>query len=230
MPAVRALLSLATPLLLVGCEPAAGPDFLHLDLGNTWEYRLVEGEGEVGEAWIAEIRDDDDNNESARGQVMFEMRRTYADTSLRMRAFNLSWDPELDVEGGWLYKWVEHDEGERNNAFVLAPGEDPDWSAEWSYEDIESGGSDFSHEVTAERSSEPVLTSYGTYSDTVYVHRQLTVVNYLSGVAQEPLVQERNEVWAEGVGLIVYGIQSSDGTYVEARLSATSVADRVGAN
>ena len=225
-------------LLLTGCPPGGGEDYFRLDVGNTWEYFLVDG-GVEGEYWTLSMLDADENEESGRGDVFFQMLRTVPDAlgpgvpaDYPQRRFNVAL--EEDTTGsvampiGWTYRWLPdaQKEGDRGEYFVKSPGSASDWSDGWSYE-VGDAGSDFDFEVETYRSSEARQTSFGTYTDLVIVERTTEITSYSTGTE---LVQTTTsvETWAAGVGLIHFSILGADGVTTEAVLRTTNAADSPG--
>jgi hypothetical protein len=230
----RFLSILPLAVLLIGCPPSAQEDYFHLELGNSWEYFLVDG-GEEGETWSLDILDADDNEESGRGDIFFKMIRTVPNAlgegvpaDYEQRRFNLAL--EQDETGstpkpiGWTYRWLPEaqKEGDRGEYFVVSPGSASDWSDDWSYDFGEDTGSDFSISVVTQRSSDARQTSFGTFTDLVVVERTVEITSFSTG---EELVQTTvtNETWAAGVGLVHFHILAADGTTTEAVLRTTNV-------
>lgn len=225
---------LALVSLLVGCPPSSGEDHFQFALDNTWEYFLVDG-GEEDEVWNLTISDADENEESGRGDLFFQMVRTVPNAlgeglpaDYPQRRFNLALEQDLTGSTpkpiGWTYRWLPdaQKEGARGEYFVVSPGSASDWSDDWSYDFGEPTGSDFSIAVITERSSEPRQTSFGTFDDLILVERTVEITSFSSG---DELVQTTvtNETWAEGVGLVHFHILAADGTNTEAVLRTTNV-------
>jgi hypothetical protein len=230
---------LALVPLLAGCPPGSGEDYFQLALNNSWEYFLVDG-GEEGEFWTLTISDADENEESGRGDLFFQMVRTVPDAlgegvpaDYPQRRFNVALEQDLTGSTpkpiGWTYRWLPdaQKEGDRGEYFVVSPGSAPDWSDDWSYDFGEDTGSDFSISVVTERSTEPRQTSFGTFDDLILVERTVEITSFSSG---EELVQTTvtSETWAAGVGPIYFHILAADGTNTEAVLRTTNVADSPG--
>jgi hypothetical protein len=229
------LLSLIVFLsVLTACPPGTAEDHFQLELGNTWEYFLVDG-GEEGEFWRLDMLDADDNSESGRGDLFFHMVRTVPNAlgegipaDYEQRRFNLALEQDLTGSVpkpiGWTYRWLPdaQKEGDRGEYFVVSPGSAADWSDDWSYDFGEDTGSDFSISVTTERSDVPRQTSFGTFTDLVLIERTVEITSFSSG---EELVQVTvtSETWASGVGLIHFHILAADGTTTEAVLRTTNV-------
>lgn len=225
-----ALLSVLS--LLTACGPGAGGDYFKLEVGNTWEYFLIEG-GEDGEFWTLQALDTDDNSANGRGDVYFRLSRTIpdglspgVDQTLEQRRFNVEHVQDLTgsepVSIGWDYRWVLQEEGERSEFFVKTPGAGADWTDAWDY-DITETGSDFVHSIEMSRCSGEVETSYAVFEDCVHVVRTLDTINYdINNNPEDPLTTIHEEVWATGVGLVRYSILASDGQRSTAVLRTTN--------
>jgi hypothetical protein len=231
---IRLLPLLASAFLLAACPPGSSDDHFQLALDNTWEYFLVDG-GEDGEFWTLTISDADENEESGRGDLFFEMVRTVPDAlgigvpaDYPQRRFNLALEQDLTGSTpkpiGWTYRWLPdaQKEGGRGEYFVVSPGSAADWSDDWSYDFGEGSGSDFALAVTTERSETARQTSFGTFDDLILVERTVVITSFSSG---EELVQTTvtSETWAAGVGLIHFHILAADGATTEAVLRTTNV-------
>jgi len=235
----RALLLFVSVPLLAGCPPTAQNDHYQLELGNTWEYFLVDG-GEEGEFWTLQILDADDNEESGRGDIFFRMIRTVPNAlgegipaDYEQRRFNLALEEDLTGSTpkpiGWTYRWLPEaqKEGDRGEYFVVSPGSASDWADDWSFEFGEDTGSDFEISVVTERSDVGRQTSFGTFDDLILVERTAQITSFSTG---EELVQTTvtTETWAAGVGLIHFHILAADGTTTEAVLRTTNAAQAPG--
>lgn len=235
----RLLVPVLFSLLLAGCPPTIIDDYFQMEVGNTWEYFLVDG-GEVDEFWTLNALDADDNDESGRGDIFFRMVRTVPDgiadgvpAEYEQRRFNIGLEQDLTGSEprpiGWTYRWLPEaqKEGDREEYFVVVPGSRDDWTDSWSYEFGEDGGSDFYIEVDTQRSEGPRQTSYGTYNDLVECVRTVEITSFATG---EELVQTTvtTETWAAGVGLIHFHVLAADDTTTEGVLRTTNVADAPG--
>jgi len=229
------LLSLLAALgaaAVMGCAPTVAQDYFRLEVGNSWEYFVVEG-GTDGETWYLEALDADDNDMSGRGDVYLRMMQELPDdpgSPFFLRRFNIRHEQDLTgstpVSIGWSYRWVEKNEGDRDEWFVTSPGSDSGWTDSWSYSVQESGaGSEFEHEVTAGYCTEEVAASYATTDDCVEVERTITTVNHSLGEDAPDLVTVHIETWAAGVGLLRYRILESDGQTKDAVLRTASFVD-----
>ncbi len=224
--------TLSLLLLMVGCPPAEDVDYFQLAVGNHWEYYVTQG-GEEGEVWNMEIFDADDNPETGRGDVYLVMNRvepppepTLPSLTVNTRTFNLATQEDLTGSVakliGWQYKWVNNDEGDRNEYFVKEPGSGSDWSDDWEYGvNGSAGGTDFWFSVRAARTSDPIQTPYGTYVDSIEVNREVRL-DHSDGTEQ---FVSHVEDWAAGVGLIRYMRTGTDGDVTEVLLRTTNVAE-----
>jgi hypothetical protein len=220
---------------IAGCAPSAANNYFQLDVGNTWEYRVVAG-GEEGERWslISDDPDDNDDAPSGRGDIYFRMVRTWPnpepalpDLVIQMRSFNISEKMSVDEDVlGWEYKDVPADEGDRNEWFLKTPDTtDPDYTDGWDYELSGDANTEIIIDVEQFWCPAPLQTSYGTYADCLEVVR-LKSTHYIDD--EITITQTRHETWAAGYGLIRFLIIAGDGDETEGRLSATSVAARPG--
>ncbi|MBJ94234.1 MAG: hypothetical protein CMP23_07105 [Rickettsiales bacterium] len=215
-----------------GCAPQPQADYFQLAIGNQWEYYVTAG-GEEGEVWNMEVLDADDNPESGRGDVYLVMSRTeppsgpgLASLTVDTRSFNLATQQDLTGSSpqliGWQYKWVNNDEGDRNEYFVKEPGSRSDWSENWDYRaDGNAGGTEFWFSVSERRTTDPIQTPYGTYVDCLEVEREVRL-DHSDGTEQFVL---HVESWAAGVGLIRYQRTGTDGDVTEVLLRTTNVAE-----
>ena len=218
----RALSLILGATLLGGCTPAeeAG-DFFLLEVGNSWTYTLIQGGN--GEEWTLRTRDAAENPDSTRGDVWVHLTRPESANDPQdpdavidypVRSFNVS--QEADSTGdepipiGYTYRFVGQGEGDRNKFFVKYPGDDEGYTESWDYE-VEIGTSRYEYDVTVTHSTAAVETGYGSWSDNILVHREVTIVN--QGV---PLTQQHDEVWAAGGGLVRYRFESGDEQVTEA--------------
>jgi len=224
---------IAAPLsALSGCAGGDAGNYFQLEEGNTWEY-FVRNSELRDERWTLSILDSDDNEQGSRGQLYFELKRTYTDDnnpdleySDFLRRFNVSAD-----NGGlgddapiiaWQYKQVNNDEGKRNEDFLVQP-EVGEWSSTWDFEvDGDAGASDFEFEVEAGWATEGVQTSLGVFEDTLKITRTRRTISN-SGGNEQVLTNIREEWWALDVGLIQYRETGSDGLSVEGVVRQTSV-------
>ncbi len=219
---------------LVGCPPVEEADYYQLAVGNQWEYYVTQGQS--GEVWNMEVFDADDNPETGRGDLYVVMSRTepppepnLPSLTIETRSFNLA--SQEDLTGsvakliGWQYKWVNNDEGDRNEYFVKAPTSREDWTDDWQYGvNGSAGGTDFWFSVSASYMTEPVVTGYGTYIDCIEYRREVRL-EHDDGTEQ---YVEHLEAWAAGVGLIRYTLTAVDGDVTEVVLRTTNVADLPG--
>jgi hypothetical protein len=231
MNLLRPLLLLLFAALLCGCPPLDAADYYQLAVGNQWEYYVTQGP--EGEVWNMDVLDADENPETGRGDIYVVMTRTEPAPEPTMdpqvydaRRFNLATQDDLTGSVakliGWQYKWVNNDEGDRNEYFVKAPGSASDWSDSWSYGVSESaGGTSFDFSVTGAYMTDPVQTPYGTYVDCVRYTRDVQL-NHNDGSQQNI---EHVEDWAAGVGLIRYMVTAVDGDVTEVLLRTTNVAE-----
>ena len=217
---------------LVGCPPTDPIDYYQLSIGNQWEYYVSQG-GQDGEVWNMEIFDADDNPETGRGDVFLVMSRTepppeptLPSLTVDTRSFNLATQQDLTGQApkliGWQYKWVNNDEGDRDEYFVKAPGSASDWSEAWEYGvNGSAGGTACWFSVDAARRSDPIQTPYGTYVDCIEVQREVRL-DHSDGTEQ---FVSHVEDWAAGVGLIRYVRTGTDGDETEVLLRTTNVAE-----
>ncbi len=226
-------LLLAAPLgALSGCAAGDAGDYFQFEEGNSWQY-FVRNSELRDERWTLSILDSDDNEQGSRGQLYFELKRTYTDDnnpdleySDFLRRFNVSADHGgLGEESpiiAWQYKQVNNDEGKRNEDFLVQP-EVGDWSAAWDFEvDGDAGASDFEFEVEAGWATESVQTSLGSFEDTLHVTRTRRTISN-SGGNEQVLTNVREEWWALDIGLVQYRETGSDGLSVEGVVRQTSV-------
>jgi hypothetical protein len=215
--------------LLAGCTSLeeAG-DYFRLEVGQSWTYTLIQGGN--GEEWTLRTRDAAENPDSTRGDVWFHLTRPEPSNDPQdpdgvidfpVRSFNVS--QEADTTGdvpipiGYTYRFVGQGEGDRNKYFVKYPGEDETFTDAWDYEVAsEVGTSRFEYDVTVTRSTEPVETGYGSWSDNILVHRVVTIVNVNGQGEEVALPQTHDEVWAAGGGLVRYRFESADEQVTEA--------------
>jgi hypothetical protein len=218
--------------VLSACPPVEEADYFQMAVGNQWEYYVTQG-GLDGEVWNMEVFDADDNPETGRGDVYVVMSRTepppeptLPSLTVDARSFNLATQEDLTGSVakliGWQYKWVNNDEGDRNEYFVKAPGSRADWSDHWEYGvNGSAGGTDFWFSVTGSYMPDPVQTPYGTYVDTVEYVREVRL-DHSDGTEQ---YVQHLENWADGVGLIRYVVTAVDGDITEVLLRTTNVAE-----
>lgn len=230
-PLRLSLVLLPAVVLLCGCPPVDAVDYYQLAVGNQWEYYVTQGP--EGEVWNMDVLDADDNPETGRGDIYLLMTRTEPPTEPTMpavvydaRRFNLATQEDLTGSVakliGWQYKWVNNDEGDRNEYFVKAPGSASSWSDSWDYGvNGSGGGTDFWFSVTGSYTTDPVQTPYGTYVDCVQYIREVRL-DHSDGTEQNI---EHVEVWAAGVGLIRYMVTAVDGDVTEVLLRTTNVAE-----
>ncbi|MCO4770108.1 MAG: hypothetical protein KDA24_08775 [Deltaproteobacteria bacterium] len=219
---------------LSGCAGGNAGNYFQFEEGNTWDF-FVRNSELNDESWTLAIKDADDNQQGSRGQLYYELTRTYTDDNNPnleytdfLRRFNVSADNGgLGEEApviAWQYKQVNNDEGLRNENFVIQPEASSDWADAWDFDvDGENGGSDFEFEVTASFATESVQTSLDNYEDTLHVVRiRRTISN--SGGNESVLTNTREEWYALDVGLVQYRETGADGLSVEGVLRNTSVA------
>lgn len=228
------LLALATLFASAGCAGGDAGDFFQMEEGNTWEY-FVRNSELNDEGWTLAIKDADDNQQGSRGQLYFELTRTYTDATNPtleytdfLRRFNVSTDNGGLGEDApviaWVYKQVNNDEGARNENFLVQPEVGADWSSAWEFEvDGENGASDFEFEVTAQYASSSVQTSLGSFEETLHITRTRQTISN-SGGSEQILTNVREEWYARDVGLVQYRETGNDGLSVEGVLRTTSVA------
>ncbi len=222
---------LTLPLLLcTGCSSLGVGDYFQIAEGNTWGF-FVRNSELNDEQWTLSVLDADDNEQSQRGTLYWQFLKTYKDDvnpaiefETLLRSFNVSPDygglGEDATPVGWVYKFANADEGDRNENFLVQPGTDSDWTQTWDYTvGGAGGGSDFEFVIEMAYETEPIQTSLGTFEDTVAVTRTRTTVS--SG--GDPLQNTRQEWWAVDVGLIRYIETGADGLSVEGVVRTTNV-------
>ncbi len=217
---------LTLPLLLAtGCGGLGVGDYFRIEEDNTWSF-FVRNSELNDEQWTLSVLDADDNEENQRGSLYWQLRQTYKDDvnptiehAANLRAFNLSPDyggqGEDAVPVAWIYKYVNTEEGLRNENFLVQPGTESDWSASWEFTVRESF--DFVFDIEMAYETEPIQTSLGTFEDTLAVTRTRT---WSSG--GDPLLNVRQEWWAVNVGLIRYIETGADGLSVEGVVRTTN--------
>lgn len=216
---------LALLLLTTGCSGLGVGDYFRIEEGNTWGF-FVRNSDLNDERWTLSVLDADENEQNQRGTLYWQFLKTYKDDvnpaieyEALLRSFNVSADyggaSEDSVPVAWLYKFVNEDEGERNENFLVQPGSESDWSVSWDYE--VDGSLDFEFVVDMAYETEPIQTSLGTFEDTLSVTRTRT---WSSG--GDPLENVRQEWWAQNVGLIRYIETGADGLSVEGVVRTTN--------
>ena len=228
----KALACAVLPLLLTGCSGLGVGDYFQLAEDNTWSF-FVRNSELNDEQWTWSVVDAGENDASGRGEFFVQLIRNYKDAvnpaieyTEILRGFNLSADygglGEDADPVAWVYKYANTDEGDRNESFVVQPGQESDWSAHWEYEvGGVGGGSDFEFVVDMAYESEPIQTSLGTFEDSVAVTRRRTTVS----AGGDELVNVRQEWWAVDVGLIRYIETGADGLSVEGVVRSTNVGE-----
>jgi len=221
--------------LLAACPPVETEDYYQLAAGNQWEYYMSEGAAD-GVIWDLEVLDANENEETSRGDLWVVLTRTeppqqpgFDPLVIRQRSFNIDLEQTITdgetVDVGWVYKWADSGEGDRNEYFVKKPSGDADWAESWEFDVFEAiGSSRFYFDIEASMRTEPLQTPYGTYLDCIDYIRTVEIEHNDGSVDRV----DRLETWAAGVGLIRYRIsaQNAEGedTITEGLLRTTNVA------
>ena len=229
------LIALGTAIsVLGGCETAAPEDYFRFEIGHHWEYYLLQG-GVDDEHWYLDVKDADENPETARGDFYFYFFQTVPaavpeqpDIEHPLRRFNYSAETTVDGDGAtvvtaWTYRWAPEDEGDRDENFVVPPGAAADWSLDWDY-GADTGSTETTFEMTEQRREDPIQTPYATYTDCLELVRAVTRVSQV-GNDELTTVQTREETWCNGIGLVRYKITAVDGAVSEALLRDTNVTE-----